>query len=63
MSVIRVDTDILISAVEVRPCLWDRFHEDYKDKNKTVEGWKEVCSLLKEGFNFLNDQEKKSFSK
>ncbi len=41
-----IDIDLMISLVHERPELWDRSSEVYKDKNKSREGWKCVCSPL-----------------
>lgn len=41
-----VDTELLISLVEVWPVLWDKSVEKY-DREETRKAWKEVCVGLK----------------
>jgi len=53
-----IDTDILISAVECRPILWDISQELYKDRNGTKNVWEEMCVELKSNFNSLQNNEK-----
>ncbi|KAL4134743.1 hypothetical protein QTP88_006462 [Uroleucon formosanum] len=56
-----IDTDILISAVECRPILWDESQEMYRDRNGTKNAWEEVCVELKSNFNSLQNSEKNEF--
>lgn len=56
-----IDTDILISAVECGPILWDKSQELYRDRNGTKNAWEEVCSELKSNFNSLQNSEKNEF--
>ncbi|XP_026818990.1 uncharacterized protein LOC113557621 [Rhopalosiphum maidis] len=58
-----IDTDILISAVECRPILWDKSQEMYRDRNGTKNAWEEVCVELKSNFNSLQNSEKNEFGK
>ncbi|RXG60875.1 hypothetical protein Avbf_14143 [Armadillidium vulgare] len=60
---IGVNTEMLITAVKDRPCLWNKFHGDYKDRNKSSQAWKEVCYELMEGFDYLPDIERNLFGK
>lgn len=56
-----IDTEILISAVECRPILWDKSQDLYKDRNGTKNAWEEVCVELKSNFNSLQNNEKNEF--
>lgn len=40
------DIVTLIELVEARPCLWDKFSNDYKDKVLKKNAWKEVFIFL-----------------
>lgn len=55
---IEIASELLISLVEELPVLWDKTIDDYKDKIKTQNAWKEICSILKDGFDLLSDKEK-----
>lgn len=39
-----IDTEMLISAVECRPILWDKSLNQYKDRYGTKSAWQEVCT-------------------
>jgi hypothetical protein len=41
------DTELLISLVEVRPVLWDKTGDIYKDRNETKKVWTEVLFTFK----------------
>ncbi|RZF42809.1 hypothetical protein LSTR_LSTR017646 [Laodelphax striatellus] len=58
-----VDNDILISLVEARPVLWDKFLETFKDRNLTRDARREICCALKNGFDDLENNEKNAFGK
>ena len=38
--------DTLINAFRGRPCLWDRKHDDFKDRNKKDAAMLELSSVL-----------------
>jgi len=38
--------------VRERPCLWDKFHKDYMNKNIKTNNWKDVS---KEMITFIGD--------
>lgn len=53
----------LLEAVEQRPCLWDRRRDDYKDKLLKDKSWKEVCSILYQNFEEIDEHEQKRIGK
>lgn len=53
----------LIEAVEMRPCLWDKRIEEYKNKIARDKAWIEVCSILEPSFDQMEHGEKKKFGK
>lgn len=58
-----IDAELLICLVEARPVLWDKTLDIFKDRNKTRDAWREVCSELRGDFNELLDSEKNAFGK
>jgi hypothetical protein len=55
------DSDLLIYLVEVRPVLWDKTDDIYKDRNETKKACREVCICLQEDFEALGDVLKNAF--
>lgn len=54
-----MDIELLISAVQNFPVLWDTAHGDYKDKNKKNNAWIEVSKGLFEDFkNYCEEKQK-----
>ena len=53
----------LIDAVEMRPCIWDKRIDEYKDKISRDKAWIEICSILEPNFNQMEHGEKKKFGK
>jgi len=58
-----MDVDLLISLVEVRPVLWDKTSNIYKDRIETKNAWKEVCMELNSDFSNYDDEQKNNFGK
>lgn len=56
-----IDTEMLISAVECRPILWDKFLDQYKDRYGTRSARQEVCIELKSNFNNSQNTEQNKF--
>nr|CAD7439997.1 unnamed protein product [Timema bartmani] len=56
-----VDVEMLASLVEEKPEIWDKYIEEYKDRNQTRDAWKSVCGQLKPDFELLNDWKRKEF--
>lgn len=48
----------LIELVEGKPCLWDKCSEDYKDRVKKGNAWKEVYQFLIDNYENLEENEK-----
>ena len=57
------DTERLISAVEERRCLWDASHEDYKNRDKRLKGWKEVAEDIVPDYGDMEEGEQKQWGK
>lgn len=58
-----IDAEVLITLVEARPVLWDKFLDAYKDRNATKDGWHEVCVELHPEFDALDVKDKNAFGK
>ncbi|XP_046673246.1 uncharacterized protein LOC124362627 [Homalodisca vitripennis] len=54
-----IDMEKLIMFVEERSLLWDKSIEEYKDRNKNREAWREICHALFPGFEDKSASEKK----
>lgn len=39
-----------IECVQASPCLWDKSHDDYKDKTKVEDAWNAIV----DNFDFLD---------
>lgn len=58
-----IDIEQLIMLVEERRLLWDKSLDEYKDKNKNREAWREICQALFPGFEEKSAPEKKTLGK
>ncbi|XP_049799554.1 uncharacterized protein LOC126234856 [Schistocerca nitens] len=56
-----IDTELLITLVEVRPVLWDKTLDAYRDRIATKNAWREVCVALKQDFDEMEDKDKNAF--
>lgn len=63
MSQTNIDPELLITLIEIRPILWDKTLENYKDNNMRTAAWREVCIALKEDFQELEEKERQSYGK
>jgi hypothetical protein len=54
-----VDAELQISFIEERPVLWDRTSETYKDKNLTLEAWREICKTVHLDIESLDERKRK----
>lgn len=61
--VTEIDSELLITLVQQRPVLWDKTIDEYKDRNKTLEGWKEICRILKDDFDEISEKEQNDIGK
>lgn len=54
------DVELLINAVRIRPSLWDKNIDSYKDRNEVARNWREICESLNADFGKLSvpDQKK-----
>jgi len=57
------DVEFLITLVQERPVLWDKFLDSYKDRNATKNAWREILIQLNPEFDALDDKEKNLFGK
>ncbi|XP_069359086.1 uncharacterized protein [Maniola hyperantus] len=55
--------EILISLIEKRPVLWDKTLNIYKDKVAKAAAWREICVILMEDFEKLEQEERQEFGK
>lgn len=58
-----IDREVLISTVEERPVLWDKFLDIYKDKSAKTAAWREICLILNENFEEMEQKERQIFGK
>ncbi|XP_018311577.1 uncharacterized protein [Mycetomoellerius zeteki] len=58
-----INTELLISLIEERPAIWDKTLNIYKDKNIKESAWREICVILKEGFEEKEQKERQEFGK
>ncbi|XP_026744341.1 uncharacterized protein LOC113505729 [Trichoplusia ni] len=56
-----VEQEVLINCVESRPVLWDKTLEIYKDKIAKTAAWREICGILKEDFEAMEQKERQEF--
>lgn len=57
-----INNEILISEVEFRPVLWDKTGDDYLNKKRKRDAWKEVCCIIKPDFEHLSSNHQKIIS-
>jgi hypothetical protein len=57
-----VDAELLISFIEERPVRWDRTLETYRDKNFTLEAWREICKIVHPDFESLDERKRKEYN-
>ncbi|XP_044757563.1 uncharacterized protein LOC123315776 [Coccinella septempunctata] len=58
-----IDRKRLISLVEQRPALWNKFLDIYKDKTARTEAWREICMILNTNFEGMKEEEKQVFGR
>lgn len=59
----KIDGEQLISLVEVRPALWDKYSDLFKDKHKRIECWREICMIFNEDFDKLEEKQQIEYGK
>lgn len=57
------DTEVLISEIERRPCIWDPSTEDYKNKIQKTEAWVEVYTSLYPDYEEKTREEKQQIGR
>jgi hypothetical protein len=58
MSQTNIDPELLITLIESRPIIWDKTLENYKDTNLRTAAWREVCIVLREDFQEMEERER-----
>jgi len=58
-----IDIEILISSIEERPILWDKTLDTFSDRSKKRTAWRQVFSLMKPGFEDLNQKDQRLIGK
>ncbi|XP_045762116.1 glucose dehydrogenase [FAD, quinone]-like [Maniola jurtina] len=56
-----IDNDLLISLVELRPVLWDRTDELYKNRDATRAAWKEILKKLYPNFKTKDENKRQMY--
>ncbi|CAH1956059.1 unnamed protein product [Acanthoscelides obtectus] len=56
-----IDKETLITLVEVRPALWDKTLDKYKDNTASIAGWREICVILMEDFEAMEQRQRQEF--
>jgi len=57
-----IDNEILISLAHLRPVLWDKTLDIYKDRNATRSAWDEVCREVNKEYEEMENKRKHEFS-
>nr|CAH7737748.1 unnamed protein product [Callosobruchus chinensis] len=57
MNTIKVDTELLICAIEEKNCIWDISSEDYKNRDMKSKASMDVAAVVVENFEELNEKE------
>lgn len=63
MTTKNINVENLISLVQNRPVLWDKTLEIYKDKNLRTAGWREICIILNEDFEEMEEKKRQDYGK
>ncbi|VEN64519.1 unnamed protein product [Callosobruchus maculatus] len=58
-----INTELLISLVEERPELWDKTLDVYKDRDLKDAAWRDICTILIEGFEEMEQTQRQEFGK
>lgn len=49
----RINTELLISLVKLRPALWDRGLDAHSDRDQRSAAWRDVCRALCSDYDAL----------
>ena len=41
-----MDTEKLISEVEMRPCIWNPSCDEYKNRDLRIKAWNDICENM-----------------
>lgn len=63
MTTKNINVENLISLVQNRPVLWDKTLEIYKDKNLRTAGWREICIILNEDSEEMEEKNRQDYGK
>jgi Alcohol dehydrogenase transcription factor Myb/SANT-like len=63
VSKMNINTERVISEVQLRPALWDLSSPIYKDRDAKMSAWREICNALFHDFEDKPDSEKKDVGK
>lgn len=53
-----IKSDLIVSEVQKRPCLFDTNHPNYGDRAEKARCWEEVCESVVPGMSALSPTEK-----
>lgn len=60
LNKMKIDTERVIIEVHLRPCLWEKSHELYKNRDARGVAWEEILKVLAPNFESLSEEEKKN---
>lgn len=58
MNKYKVDTELLICAIEEKKCIWDVSSEEYKNRDMKSKAFIDVAAVVVQNFEDLNEKEK-----
>lgn len=58
-----IDIELMISAVQEWPPIWDKTADVYKDRIATGNAWIEVCKTLNSEFENMSTSDKTKYGK
>lgn len=53
-----IKSNLIISEVQKRPCLYDSNYPDYSDKTEKARAWSEVCEAVVPGWTLFGLEQK-----
>nr|CAH7763792.1 unnamed protein product [Callosobruchus chinensis] len=63
MNKIKLDTELLICAIEEKKNIWDVSSEDYKNKDMKSKAFMDVAAAVVQNFEEVNEKEKEEAGK
>ncbi|CAH2000318.1 unnamed protein product [Acanthoscelides obtectus] len=58
MNHLKIDTELLISAIESKNCIWDIACDEYKNRDIKNAAFLEVAAVVVHEFDRLSEKEK-----